>query len=164
MSKPSQPPPKPAPVDEAIQQEALRVARRVQKPEQTKDQTKLIAQGIAKGIELYRKEQSAKIRERDKARKRALKLKQREAPDGGEMHSGDSAEPFEEGSGSGGSAALPVGGTVFAAMALAHLVRLAAGWSLVVGPWDVPRWVSLMAAALLAGLSFWFFYLAAALR
>lgn len=163
MSKPSQPSPKPPAADEIIQQEASRMARRVQKPDQTKEQTKLIAQGIAKGIELYRKEQSAKVRERDKARKRLLKLKQREA-ESGEMPTGDPAETFEEGTDSRLSAALLTGGTVFTAMALAHLLRLIAGWSLSVGPWDMPPWVSLPAAALLAGLSFWFFYLAAALR
>ncbi|KDM93007.1 DUF2956 domain-containing protein [Photobacterium galatheae] len=57
------------------QTEALQIARATQKPGQTKEQTKLIAQGIQKGIELYKKQQKAKARERDKFRKKQLKEK-----------------------------------------------------------------------------------------
>ncbi|OLQ75993.1 hypothetical protein BIT28_18410 [Photobacterium proteolyticum] len=58
------------------QAEALKIARATQKPGQTKEQTKLIAQGIQKGIELYKKQQKAKARERDKLRKKQVKSKQ----------------------------------------------------------------------------------------
>ena len=58
------------------QKESERIARGIQKPGQRKEQTKLIAQGIQKGIEMYKAEQSAKSREADKQRKRALKQKQ----------------------------------------------------------------------------------------
>ncbi|MEL6115210.1 DUF2956 domain-containing protein [Photobacterium sp. SP02] len=57
------------------QAEAMQIARATQKPGQTKEQTKLIAQGIQKGIELYKKQQKAKARERDKFRKKQLKEK-----------------------------------------------------------------------------------------
>ncbi|UTM58044.1 DUF2956 domain-containing protein [Photobacterium sp. CCB-ST2H9] len=57
------------------QSEALQIARATQKPGQTKEQTKLIAQGIQKGIELYKKQQKAKARERDKFRKKQQKEK-----------------------------------------------------------------------------------------
>lgn len=57
------------------QQEALAIAKAVQKPGQTKEQTKLIAQGIEKGIAEYKKQQKAKARDRDKARKQQLKAK-----------------------------------------------------------------------------------------
>lgn len=57
------------------QAEAMQIARATQKPGQTKEQTKLIAQGIQKGIELYKKQQKAKARERDKLRKKQLKEK-----------------------------------------------------------------------------------------
>jgi hypothetical protein len=46
--------------------EALELAKRVQKEGQSKEEIKRIAQGISKGIELYKKQQSAKQRERDK--------------------------------------------------------------------------------------------------
>ncbi|MBD8511810.1 DUF2956 domain-containing protein [Photobacterium sp. WH77] len=61
------------------QAEAMQIARATQKPGQTKEQTKLIAQGIQKGIELYKKQQKAKARERDKFRKK--QLKEKTAPD-----------------------------------------------------------------------------------
>lgn len=58
-----------------IDQDALTLAKRVQTPGQTKEQLKQISQGIAKGIELYKRQQSAKARERDKTRKKWLKEK-----------------------------------------------------------------------------------------
>ena len=58
-----------------IQTEALKTAKSIQKPNQTKDQTKMIAQGIEKGIAEYKKQQSRKSRERDKAKKSLLKEK-----------------------------------------------------------------------------------------
>jgi len=59
------------PPSEQTQAEAMAIARSTQKPGQTKEQTKLIAQGVQKGIELYKKQQKAKARERDKQQKRA---------------------------------------------------------------------------------------------
>ena len=59
----------------SIDQEALALSKHVQKPGQTKEQTRLVAQGIAKGIELYKRQQSAKARERDKTRKKWLKAR-----------------------------------------------------------------------------------------
>jgi len=58
-----------------IDRDALTLAKRVQTPGQTKEQLKQISQGIAKGIELYKRQQSAKARERDKTRKKWLKEK-----------------------------------------------------------------------------------------
>lgn len=58
-----------------VQTEAIKVAKSIQKPKQTKEQTKLIAQGIEKGIAEYKKQQSKKSRERDKAKKSLLKNK-----------------------------------------------------------------------------------------
>jgi hypothetical protein len=60
---------------EEVQVEALKVAKSTQKPKQTKEQTKLISQGIEKGIAEYKKQQSKKSRERDKAKKSRLKEK-----------------------------------------------------------------------------------------
>ncbi|GAA3537141.1 DUF2956 family protein [Zobellella aerophila] len=51
------------------QEEAGRIARATQKPGQSKEQTRLIAQGIQKGIEEYKKQQKARARAADKARK-----------------------------------------------------------------------------------------------
>ena len=144
------------PADEIIQQEALRVARATQKPGQTKEQTKLIAQGIAKGIEMYKKQQSAKARERDKQRKRALKLRQAGSEENPET-AGNDPEWSPDHEDSGTAAALLAGSALFAAMAAAHLARAFMGWALVVGPWTVPNWASVAAALALAGLSTWFF-------
>jgi len=145
----SQPDP-PSPGD-AIQAEALRMARSIQTPGQTKEQTKLIAQGIAKGIELYKKQQSAKARERDKLRKRLLKQKQ-VTPDSAvlEAEANPATDPDQR-------PALLAGGGVFGLMALAHLLRALLGWEMAIGPWAVPTWISGVAALALAGLSAWLF-------
>lgn len=63
---------KSTPSDES-QRQAEAIAKGTQKPSQTKEQTKLIAQGIAHGIHLFKQQEKAKARERDKARKKALK-------------------------------------------------------------------------------------------
>lgn len=55
------------------QDEAMKIARATQKTGQTKEQTKLIAQGVQKGIELYKKQQKSKARERDKLKKKQTK-------------------------------------------------------------------------------------------
>ncbi len=62
-------------VSPETQAEAMRIAKGTQKPGQTKEQTKLIAQGSQSGIELYKKQQKAKSRERDKLRKKQQKEK-----------------------------------------------------------------------------------------
>jgi hypothetical protein len=147
---------------ELIQEEALRVARGIQKPGQTKEQTKLIAQGIAKGIALYKKQQSAKDRERDKAHKRAMRLRQAELR--GDEEQPDEADWSADNADGRNSAAFLTGGALFAAMAAMHLVRVFAGWNLILGAWAIPSWASLAAAVLSAGLSSWFFYRAAVSR
>ena len=65
--------------------EALKIAKGIQKPGQTKEQTRLIAQGIQKGIDLYKKQQKAKAREADKARKKRNQQAQAEATDEAEV-------------------------------------------------------------------------------
>jgi hypothetical protein len=52
------------------QHEALKIAKATSRPNQTKEQTKIIAKGIEKGIAEYKKQQKAKARERDKAKKK----------------------------------------------------------------------------------------------
>jgi len=56
-----------------LEAEALRMTKKIQVEGQTKEETKRIAKGIAKGIELYKRQESAKGRERDKQRKREIK-------------------------------------------------------------------------------------------
>ncbi len=143
-------------INESIQEEALKVARSIQKPGQTKEQTKLIAQGIAKGIELYKKQQSAKARERDKVRKKALKLKQVEST--GQQREEDEADFTLDLAESGISGMLLLGGGVFAVMAGILAVSLVAGWPASLGPFTLPVWSSLVAAMAFAGFSGWFFY------
>ncbi len=149
-------------VNESIQEEALKVARSIQKPGQTKEQTKLIAQGIAKGIELYKKQQSAKARERDKVRKKALKLKQAEST--GQQREEDEADFTLDLAESGISGMLLLGGGVFAVMAGIFAVSLVAGWLVSFGPFTLPVWASLAAAIAFAGFSGWFFYKAVRLN
>jgi hypothetical protein len=154
MPKPSQAP-EPSP---AILEEALAVARATQKPGQTKEQTRLIAQGIAKGIDHYKRQQNAKMRERDKARKRYEKA--RELTTQGLPHEG---RRFEE---TGATTApgpaqqglvLIVCGSLLLTMALFHAVRLYTGWTVVIDAWTAPPWVSGLAAALFSAAAGWTF-------
>ncbi len=141
---------------ESIQEEALKVARSIQKPGQTKEQTKLVAQGIAKGIELYKKQQSAKARERDKARKKALKLKQADmSAQGPDRENAVFASDLAQ---SGVRGTLILGGAVFAATAGIFTASSFAGWPVSFGAFTLPGWVSLTAGLSTAGLSGWFFY------
>ncbi|MFC3701209.1 DUF2956 domain-containing protein [Reinekea marina] len=57
-------------VSDKTQQEALQVAKATARSGQTKEQTKLIAKGVEKGIAEYKKQQKAKARERDRAKKK----------------------------------------------------------------------------------------------
>ena len=52
-------------------------------------------------------------------------------------------------------AALYTSGVVFAAVAVAHLVRLATGFEIVVGGIIVPVWVSFLGALIAALLAAW---------
>ena len=138
---------------QTIQEEALQVARAIQKPGQTKEQTKLIAQGIAKGIELYKRQQSAKARERDKLKKRLDR--ERQAKTG---HAGDPSlelEAREDREFGRIGLALWFGGGLFGLMALAHAIRWIAGWELSIAGWLVPIWASVIAIPLLVGLALW---------
>ena len=54
---------------------------------------------------------------------------------------------------------LTLSATVFAAVALAHLLRAIAGWSIVIGAWSVPLALSWIAAIASGGLSAWAFSL-----
>ena len=135
------------------QEEALQMARAIQKPGQTKEQTKLIAQGIAKGIELYKRQQSAKSRERDKQRKRLDR--ERQARPGLEPDETLGLEPREDGEHGRVSLALWVSGWLFGLMALAHAVRWIAGWELSIAGLPVPVWVSAIAVLSLGGLALW---------
>jgi hypothetical protein len=138
---------------QTTQEEALQVARATQKPGQTKEQTKLIAQGIAKGIELYKRQQSAKARERDKLKKRLDR--ERQARPG---HADDQTleiEPLEDGEFGRIGLALWLSGGLFGLMALAHAIRWIAGWELSIAGWLVPIWASAIAIPLLGGLALW---------
>lgn len=50
---------------------------------------------------------------------------------------------------------LTVSATLFAAVALAHLVRAIAGWPIAIGQWSVPLELSWLAAAATAALCAW---------
>ncbi len=138
------------------------MARSVQKPGQSKEHTKLVAQGIAKGIELYKKQQSAKARERDRQRKRALKQRQAGAVEPADAM--DDMDDFAASPDWPAPAALWAGGGVFAALALAHLARALMGWPVIIGPWAVPAWASLAAALVQAVLAAWLLRQARQLR
>lgn len=60
-------------VSKETQAEAARLTKSTQKTALNKEQRKLIAQGIEKGIAEYKKQQKAKSRERDKAKKKPVK-------------------------------------------------------------------------------------------
>jgi len=44
-------------------------------------------------------------------------------------------------------------GAIFAVVALAHILRVVMGWSVVIGTWTVPMWVSWAAFVVAGGLS-----------
>jgi hypothetical protein len=46
-----------------------------------------------------------------------------------------------------------VAGIIFALVALFHLVRIFGEWTLIVGDWSVPKWVSWIAAIVAGGLA-----------
>ena len=54
---------------------------------------------------------------------------------------------------------LTISAAVFAAVALAHVLRAIAQWSITIGPWSVPVMLSWVAALATAGLSAWAFSL-----
>jgi hypothetical protein len=54
---------------------------------------------------------------------------------------------------------LSISATIFAAVALAHLLRAISGWTIVIGTWEVPLALSWIAAIVTAGLSAWAFSL-----
>ncbi len=51
-------------------------------------------------------------------------------------------------------------GAIFAVIGALHVLRLLLGWEAVIGGWDVPQWVSGLAAALAGYLSYTAFTLA----
>ena len=54
---------------------------------------------------------------------------------------------------------LTISATAFAVVAIAHVARAVAQWSIVIGPWSVPIELSWLAAIVTAGLSGWAFSL-----
>lgn len=60
-------------ISKEVNEQANRLSKAHQKVKLTKEQNKQIIQGIEKGIADYKKQQSAKSRERDKQRKQQLK-------------------------------------------------------------------------------------------
>ena len=142
--------PSPTPVSPPFLEEAKALARAHQKPGQTKEQTRLIAQGIAKGIEHYKRQQSAKARERDKSRKRLEKLRQAndEPPS-----AFDPSSPDPETPGRSDRGPLLLGGGVIGLMAMALALLLLKGWSVTIAGWLVPSWLAggwMLALAVLA--------------
>jgi hypothetical protein len=45
-------------------------------------------------------------------------------------------------------------GVVFAVVALFHLVRIYMGWSVIIGDWSVPMWMSWIGLVIAGGLAF----------
>jgi hypothetical protein len=138
--------------EQRLHLEALRVARSTRAPGQTKEQTRLIAKGIEKGIALYKQQQSAKTRERDKARKKALRLRAQDAARTDGTSLADSGVGL-----SSPNPALIVSGVLFAIAALLHLVRYLLGCELIVGSYPLPVLWSLPIALVTAALAAWMF-------
>jgi hypothetical protein len=55
---------------------------------------------------------------------------------------------------------LLVSAIVFSLVALAHVARIVFGWSVVVGGWSVPMWLSWIALLVTGGLAYFGFSLA----
>ena len=104
--------------------EALELAKRVHKEGQSKEEIKRMAQGISKGIELYKKQQSAKQRERDKTQKRLKKLKQE--------HQDPQVQQDEPESPITPWAALMSSGTVLMMLSIGFIFSGLKGWPIVI--------------------------------
>jgi len=48
-----------------------------------------------------------------------------------------------------------IAAVIFALVALLHLLRLVMGWSVVIGSWTVPMWVSWVGLVIAGGLSYY---------
>jgi len=46
-----------------------------------------------------------------------------------------------------------VAGVIFAIVALAHLARIVTDWSVIIGDWSIPMWVSWIALVVAGGLA-----------
>ncbi len=57
-----------------------------------------------------------------------------------------------------------VSGTLFAIVSLAQLTRVVLGWNVVVGIYNIPTWLSLIATVVLGYLSYSAFKLAGVLK
>jgi hypothetical protein len=57
-----------------------------------------------------------------------------------------------------------VAGAVFAIVGVLHLLRVLFGWNMVYAGWDVPGWLSLVAAVVLFYLSYTAFKLGGVLK
>ena len=44
---------------------------------------------------------------------------------------------------------------IFAVVAVVHLIRLTLGWSVLLGTWSVPLWVSMLAVLISASVAIW---------
>ncbi len=51
--------------------------------------------------------------------------------------------------------ALRLSALVFALIALVHLLRLLLGWDMILGAFEAPQWVSLIALIIAGGLAWW---------
>ncbi len=55
---------------------------------------------------------------------------------------------------------LTVTACIFSLIAVVHVVRIVEGWSVQVGPWAAPMWVSWLGIVITASLAIWAFTLA----
>ncbi|HIG95921.1 TPA: hypothetical protein HA249_03460 [Candidatus Woesearchaeota archaeon] len=44
---------------------------------------------------------------------------------------------------------------IFVLVALVHLLRLILGWDMILGNWESPQWVSIIALIVASGLAWW---------
>jgi hypothetical protein len=47
-----------------------------------------------------------------------------------------------------------IAGAIFAVVALVQVLRIAMGWSVVIGGWSAPMWISWIAVLVAGGLSY----------
>ncbi len=138
--------------EQNIEAAALQMARRVQTPGQTKEQTRLIAQGITKGIALYKRQQSEKAREREKARKKLSKQRMLTA---GAEHEAPCAARTDRPSSL--RAATWSAGVWLGAVAIILLGSVVAGVTVVVGTRTVPAGWLLVVGVVSGALAVWLF-------
>ncbi len=138
---------------EHTDEEALRIAKATQTPGQTKEQTKVISKGIAKGIAQYKKQEKAKLRERNKVQRKSNHASAVNKP----THQSTESIDEREVSANPGNLPSRIAAGLFGLTGLLHVVRYLTNTRIIIDTFTVPISWSIPAAIIMLILSAWIF-------